>query len=229
MAFQIWLPLSSWSGFFTNLSSSRLLLYSVAYAQGIPFIICCVTAIVDASGKGKPNGSLQLYPEMGVYSCFLGSQKTSSDVSYFSTPVFIYYHSVVLLLVLVNLLLLLLTMWALLKVPENKESKRKNFLIFLKLFFILGFLWIADLITAAIAAEHGFDKTFHVRLFLDLVNLFAGVLVFLVLICNQSVLGSLWRRIRNKKGHSNTGGIQMTVDQEKLSSSAKETSVDTNL
>ena len=36
-----------------------------------------------------------------------------------------------------------------------------------------GFQWTADLISTALAAEHGFEETFYARFFLDLVNLFA--------------------------------------------------------
>ena len=47
----------------------------------------------------------------------------------------------------------------------------------------LGFHWIAELVSTALGEEHGFDETFYVRLFLDLVNLFA-VRSYICLIIN---------------------------------------------
>ena len=39
--------------------------------------------------------------------------------------------------------------------------------------FLLGVPWILDLISSALAAEHGFDETCYARLALDMANLHA--------------------------------------------------------
>ena len=72
-----------------------------------------------------------------------------------------------------------------------------------------------------------------------------GVLIFLVLICNKPVLSRIQRRVRGDTATGNTDGIQVTVeqgdtalpvtliqmavDQEQLSSSAREREADTQM
>ena len=145
MAFHIWLPLTPCKVPFANISEKRRFMLCLVYAQGLPLIICSITAGVDAAGAGKPSSELQLYPEMGVYSCFLGSQKTSADKSYFSTPVFLYHQSVLILVQISNLVFLVMAWVHLWQVGEgqdmerrDKKGNRTNLAMFVKLFFILG-------------------------------------------------------------------------------------------
>ena len=69
----------------------------------------CNTILRCGTGKSvlfyKVLSSLQI----GVYGCFLGSQHTTPRPSYFASPVFIYYQSILLLLQLSNTVLLALT------------------------------------------------------------------------------------------------------------------------
>ena len=104
-------------------------------------------------------------------------------------PIFIYQQSVIIIVQLVNLLLLLHTGIIVMSVtnPASKEGSRQQFLRFVKIFCLLGFTWIAELISTALEVEHGYQETFYVRLFLDLVNLFLGVLLFVCLVCTEQV------------------------------------------
>ena len=70
---------------------------------------------------------------------------------------------------------------------SSKERGRAQFLRFVKIFCLLGFTWIAELISTALEVEHGYQETFYVRLFLDLVNLFLGLLLFICLVCTEQV------------------------------------------
>ena len=47
--------------------------------------------------------------------------------------------------------------------------------------------WIAELMSTALDVEYGYQETFYLRLFLDLVNLFLGVLLFICLVCTEQV------------------------------------------
>jgi len=234
MAFHIWLPFAPCRLPFANISDKNRFLFCLCYAQGLPLIICGITAAVDAAGRGKTYSELQFYPEMGVYSCFLGSQKTSASRSYFTSPVFIYYQSVLILVQISNLVFLTMTWIQMCKAGDGqnqdgniKDGKRQNFSLFMKLFFILGFHWTADLLSTALAVEHGWQETFYFQLFLDLVNLFSGVLIFLVLICNKPVLSRIQKRLCQDTASAGAEGIQMSVDQEQLSSSARDKEEDT--
>ena len=52
----------------------------------------------------------------------------------------------------------------------TKDSSR-HLSMFAKIFTVLGFTWISEIVSTALHVEHH-QQTFHVRLFLDLVNLF---------------------------------------------------------
>ena len=103
----------------------KKLLFYTLYAQGTPFLICSLTAIVDSFSSGKYAQDLLHYPEMGVYSCFLGSMKTGGRVSYFERPEFIYFSSFILMILIINALLLALTTSKLVESWKNQAELRK--------------------------------------------------------------------------------------------------------
>ena len=116
----------------------------------MPLLICIVTALMDQFGSCD----LTL-PNMGVAQCFLGSPWGEQWVSslnetsvgdwtaFFSSPEFLYFHSILIALQAANVLFFLLTVYFLVDHWRNsagiiKSETRGNFLIVLKLFFIMG-------------------------------------------------------------------------------------------
>ena len=108
----------------------------------MPLLICIVTALMDQFGSCD----LTL-PSMGVAQCFLGSpwgeQFVGEWTAFFSSPEFIYFHSILIALQAANVLFFLLTVYYLVDHWRNsagiiKSETRGNFLIVLKLFFIMG-------------------------------------------------------------------------------------------
>merc|ERR1712066_293703 len=102
----------------------------------------------------------------------------------------IYQQSVLILVQLPNLVFLVLTGLSIKRASgqTKREAAREHFFSFVKIFFLLGFTWTTEVISTFLAVEHGWEETFYVRLFLDLVNLFLGVLLFYFLVCNKQVL-----------------------------------------
>merc|ERR1719471_2055706 len=82
---------------------------------------------------------------------------------------------------------------------------------FVKIFLVLGFTWTAEVISTALAAEHGWQETFYVGLLLDLVNLFLGVLLFVFLVCNKSVYLEGRARILGRTLSSDHDPDEMTM------------------
>ena len=116
----------------------------------MPLLICIFTALMNQLGSCD----LTL-PDMGVAQCFLGSpwgdQWDSSTnetnvqgwTSFFSTPEFLYFHSILICLQATNVLCFLGTVYFLVDHWRNasviiKSETKGNFLIVLKLFFIMG-------------------------------------------------------------------------------------------
>jgi len=196
IAINTYLPFSMISATFQKVSETGRLVGFLIYAQGLPFLICAITAVIDATGPA-PQSERLTRPNMGVYRCFLGAQYTQPTRSYFVQPDFIYFHSVIILLQVSNLVLLALTIAHLVRGPDGGGTKRENIKSniwrFIKLFIILGFYWTGDILSTALALEYGQEGTCGIRIFADLTGLFSGVLLFLVLVCNRQVLSTLCR------------------------------------
>eukprot|EP00092_Neocalanus_flemingeri_P030860 GFUD01033514.1.p1 GENE.GFUD01033514.1~~GFUD01033514.1.p1 ORF type:complete len:712 (+),score=129.88 GFUD01033514.1:89-2224(+) len=212
MSFNIWLKFTYMSMQNPSPDEERRKFWKyLTYAQGMPLLICVITALVDATGNGEGNAENLIHrPNMGKYTCFVGAVKTSFDQSYFGRPEFIYFQSFIMLLQIANMFFLGATVHSLYKGWQNqakllkitgkdqendlkaKFQKLKDQLaIVVRLFIIMGVPWILELVSSAIAAEHGFDETCTVRLCIDMANLLAGVLIFLVIVAKKPVILSL--------------------------------------
>ena len=125
MAMDIWIKFRNMSPHTDKeLEKKKLIRYSI-YAQGTPLLVCSLTAIVDSFAANKYAQDLLHYPEMGVYSCFLGSQRTGGRVTYFERPEFIYFGSFIILILIGNAVLLALTTSKFVESWKNQEELRK--------------------------------------------------------------------------------------------------------
>ena len=171
MAVHIWLSFTNMIP--VNLSEKSRLILVLIYTQALPLTLCIITAIIDAYPVN--NADLQYYPEMGVYNCYLGSQYRGDTVSYFSTPIFIYQQSILLITMIINTLLLVHVGVRYCSTNTSQGEKRRELtsqvITFIRIFFILGFTWICELISTALHTEHK-ENTFYARLALDIINLF---------------------------------------------------------
>jgi len=197
----------------------RCFLKFLLYAQGSPLIIILITFLADRFGQQAAcsNGSIvhsatASLPNMGVFSCFLGSQ-FSQDQSFFTKPEFIYFQFFLLLLNFINIICFTITVYKMSQIQNENSSiaqhnkKRENIFVALKLFIIMGIPWIFEFISSLLAHNHGSGSTFWIRIFLDLPNLFTGLLIFLVLVCKKKILISLLAKVKGA-AHLSTNTVQ---------------------
>ena len=143
MAINIFLKFPSFVSPAQN-NSSQLKFYFM-YAQGVPLLLCSLVFIIDHCGPCS-----WILPNMGKAQCFLGapweSQWSTTDSAInaiFLNSEFIYFHSILLVLQSSNVVFFLLTLkhlishWWITGSVLQVES-RGNFLIVVKLFFIMG-------------------------------------------------------------------------------------------
>ena len=141
----------------------------------MPLLICIFTALMD--GFGPCDLTL---PNMGIAQCFLGSpwgdqwEASSSNEmnvgqwnAFFSSPEFLYFHSILIGLQAANVFFFLLTVYYLVDHWRNaagmiKSETRGNFLIVLKLFFIMGrILLILYTVCTVMARRHSLVWRVH--------------------------------------------------------------------
>ena len=126
MSFNIWLKFTQMSMKAPSMEKeNKNFLKYFAYAQGTPFLIALITAIVDATGKGETNyETLIHHPNMGVYVCFVGAPTIFKQV-YLGQPTFIYFHLFVLITQLSNGVFLGLTIKSLYAGWRNQANLHK--------------------------------------------------------------------------------------------------------
>jgi len=208
MGFNIWRMFSFMQSSQKNIrgETRQLLVYSV-YSQGLPLVICAVTAVVDAS---KPRVQPH-FPNMGDLRCFLGEPAQRPRSYYFESAKFIYFDVFVLVIQLVNLLFFCCIMVVIHRGWKNQadlvnfrgdsqtyqekfKKSKKQALIVVRLSVILGVPWIFELLSTAVDHEYGPERTKEVVFLADLSTLFAGFLIFLTLVVKKKVLSGLRRQ-----------------------------------
>ena len=141
----------------------------------MPLLICIFIALMDRFGSCE----LTL-PNMGVSQCFLGSPWGDQWVasysngtngmqwnSFFYSPEFIYFHSILIGLQAANVFFFLLTVCYLVDHWRNaagmiKSETKRNFLIVVKLVFIMGrLLHILYPVCTFIAGRHSLVWRVH--------------------------------------------------------------------
>lgn len=219
-SFMIWINTMAISifvkfGFVTDSSRKLRLSFCLVYAQGVPGLLCLLVAILDQSTCGIPR------PAMGEAHCFIGSPwgEAMGSNSFFKTPEFIFFHSILLLLQVMNIFLFLGTTKQLIHHWRGvatifQGTAKENFILVTKLFFIMGIPWLGEFISQWVTHSQGAGPSFPIRLLLDFLNLFSGIFVFLV-------LG--WRKGKRKDRRSTIRGREDHLSKESdKESTAKE-------
>ena len=161
--------------------------------QGMPLLLCITTVMMEHLGPCD-----WTLPDMGAAQCFLGSPRSKvwnnpGWSSFFSSPEFLYFHSILLALQAANIIFFMLTVYYLVDHWRNsaaliKSETKGNFLIVLKLFFIMGgntcpdvFIpyllcsgipWFGEFVSYLVTEKIGPADSFWVRFSLDVLNLF---------------------------------------------------------
>jgi len=152
----------------------RSILSSLMYAQGIPVLITLAIWIIDTYGSCD-----SVIPNIGRYSCFLGSPP-DKDQLFIQTAEFFYFYLIIMIIVISNTVCFLITgyfltiNWSTVRRMQtsNRDDKLLSHVVLVaKLSFIMGIPWTLDVISAAIAHTQGHSTTIWSRLLLDILNL----------------------------------------------------------
>jgi len=194
-------------------NQKKSLTLNILYAQGLPILITIVTALIDAYGSCD-----DLLPNMGKYTCFVGAEFDPSKM-FVETPEFIYFYLIISVIMISNLICFIITgyflssHWSTVRNMQtsNGDNLWVHIMVLVKIFLIMGIPWTLDVISAAVAHQHGAGKTFEVRVALDILNLLTvgklklllnyqicfapqGLIIFLVLICKKTVFSKLRKK-----------------------------------
>ena len=135
---------------FTEIKSSspiKTILVNSAYAQGSALFVSLITVIMDTHGNPL-EPSNHVIPNIGKYSCWLGSEYTEKEIVPFtSRPEFLYYYLICICIILINTICFLRTGFSLfshwwqmrgLAQGSINELFKTQVVTLVKLFFIMG-------------------------------------------------------------------------------------------
>jgi len=224
MAFNIAKSLSALKIVRNQNSSLKNLLVYCLYAQGIPALISIFIILMDTI---KPSNAL--LPNVGEFNCFVGSE-FDPEKSFFEKSEFIYFYLIVIVMITFNFICFLVTAINLYRHWHNMQGIQnscadgfvEHSTVILKLSIIMGVPWILDVISASLDQE---SDLFPLRVALDVVNLFTGILIFLTLICKVSVLKQIKESYSGGKERRKLSQANSTMNSSAVSGSFKKDSI----
>ena len=87
-------------------SPTKTLVINLTIAQGSALLVSLVTVIMDSQGSPSDH----VIPNIGTFSCWLGSEyKKDEIVSFTKTPEFLYYYLIIIFIILINTICFLRT------------------------------------------------------------------------------------------------------------------------
>ena len=108
------------------------------------------------------------------------------------------------------------------------HSRMNRFLLFLKLFIIMGFIWIFDIISGLIGDKAIPEHHWYIT---DCLNMLQGVFVFIIFVCKRNVFNVVFQRVKIvTRSLNDSNGISLLIESTNKNSSMKGTdTLDTNV
>lgn len=185
---------------------NRNFLYYFLGFQGLPCVVSIVTALLDAYGNCD-----WILPNMGRYTCAPDNQYDEERI-FGHSRLFLYIHLIILVLHIINIICFIITVyylvkhWAQMSTVQRSNavaaSPRAYTFIIIKIGIMMGLPWALEVISSYIAYKYSDNR--GATLALDIVNLFTGAIVFLVLVCQRSNLQAAIMKVtilRNNFSH----------------------------
>ncbi|XP_031617281.1 G-protein coupled receptor Mth2-like [Contarinia nasturtii] len=194
MNFDLWLHFRSKSKFKQLAERKQFNLYST-YGFGIPVIFTALVFILDNFVTLPYN----LRPGIGDSSCFL-------------TNMFLYFYLPIGFIFMINIgffVMIALQIRHLQndlnggdkstpKCRQTLQSKREKYILFLRLFFVMGVVWSMEVVSYLI------DPKSEFFMLTDICNTLQGLFIFILFVVNRRVFGLLKERWRNFRGQTNS-------------------------
>ena len=163
-------------------TQTRRFYYFNVYSWGLPALVCLVTLTIHLVGDSHH----LVTPGLGAQTCFF-----SGDL-----PKLLYLHGIVAAVLLINMAFFIATAYNLLfglwapaaDGDSRKYEKTKQMLgVVLELFLVMGFTWLADVVSTLINWRRGETYFGWEIVVFDVINSLQGLFIFLVLICKQKM------------------------------------------
>ncbi|XP_026815187.1 G-protein coupled receptor Mth2-like [Rhopalosiphum maidis] len=192
MCFDLWWTFSGFRPLRGNIrehEAKKFIIYSI-YAWGCTSFISIITFGME-NLLFLPTDAIR--PGFGIKSCWFGSDLAT----------LLYFYGPIGTLLFSNLLMFIHTAIMIIKhmrdakvlrgseSQKNVDHEKQRFMLYLKLFIVMGVNWLAEIISWATGSD-GSEFVWYVT---DIGNSLQGVLIFLIFVCKKRVLNLLSKKL----------------------------------
>jgi len=93
---------------------------------------------------------------------------------------------------------------------QNAKIRQQEVKLFIYFFVLTGVLWIFEIISSYVGIVSDYDHC-YARLFLDIPNLLAGLVIFLATVCRLEVYRGIKAKIMKKLGKDRTTYTKISI------------------
>lgn len=162
------------------------------FSWGCPLIVTLVTLVIQHLPSEWTKSIIR--PDIGVTQCYFGSKKAE----------LFYFHIINAPILLANLMFFLLFLWNMTcgtwanhdgEYAMSQQNKKKVRAV-IKLFFVLGITWIAEIVSWGLEWAYGPEKVYKEVFVFQLINALQGLVMFCVIYLDGTRMQSLWNNFR---------------------------------
>merc|ERR1719219_1067882 len=175
--------------------TKRNIILTCLYGQGIPALITLMMLLLDTYGDCSAT-----LPNIAKYDCFPSSGLYGQSILPFhQTSQFLYFYLVIIIIIIINTACFLVTGFHLTRHSFNLASFNaqqieilNHIRLVVNISIVMGVPWCLEIISASLKSG-GLDQisSQRIELCLDFVNILAGLLIFVILICKKNVIDGL--------------------------------------
>ncbi|XP_073956041.1 G-protein coupled receptor Mth2-like [Choristoneura fumiferana] len=199
MCFDIWWTFSGKRGLSLENRSVRMRFCAyAAYAFGFPTALTVLLAALEFNDLSE----------------YLVMPMVREQGCYFYETCRIYLYGPFVILCIANLVFFILTAWKINQIKkqtqktlksenscitDQQRTDRQRFLLYVKLFTIMGINWILEIFSAL------YPQADNVWRFTDAYNTMTGFYIFVIFVCKKKILCLIKKRYHQLRGHSMSG------------------------
>ena len=208
-AFMTLMSLEIMSLLFGNPDNPTRFKFGLIFGYGLPMLISIMTGITEGSA---PECS-RFKPRFGEETCFFTSIEAKG----------IWFFLPIGLFLIANSIMFTLTTIVICKTDANQRKANRNqsndnkwdkFLVYLKLFFGMGFIWIFEIISGLVP-DQVHESSWY---FTDILNLSQGLYVFVCFVCKRNVIFAILGVNDSRKGTTVVQALKQRLLPERFSS-----------
>lgn len=157
------------------------------YSWGCPLIVTIVTLLIQHLPAHLTENITR--PDIGVTQCYFGSDEA----------ILFYFHGINAPVLIGNLFFFIMFLWSMMcgtwsnskGDPVVSQQNKKKIKAVVKMFFVMGITWIAEIVSWGLAWDQGPEKVYKKAFLFQLINASQGFVMFCVIYFDSAKIKSI--------------------------------------